>query len=312
MTRPIKPIIFALVACALLGAQAIAPAHVRATNQEQDQPELKFDVELELLHQGSAEYLLMDQSLGVVLLQASVNGEETTALLDTGASGTSIDVELATRIGLRVEKAGTKAKTVFGFIENYLVYGATIEVPSQFRFSSTTGGKDLTGLSRSIGKPVGLIIGMDVLRSLSFLIDSKRSRVVFLKSGAIKPRSGTATRFDLEGDTVSGTIAGKQAVFEVDLGTNSEILVLQDSWSRLFDDKDDLAVRKSFDATGNEEVSRGLYNVPITIGPIAAKASVERVALQDDGVDALIGYPLFKDRVTIFDYSAGHFTIITE
>ena len=68
---------------------------------------------------------------------------------------------------------------------------------------------------------MGLIIGMDVLRSLSFLIDATRSRVDFLKPGAIKPRSGTATSFDQEGGAVSGRIADKQVVFEVDPGANS-------------------------------------------------------------------------------------------
>jgi len=298
------------VACAFLQAQAIAQQPLTPASGVTEAERDDATVEISFLHRGSANFLPIDDALGVVFFTVEINGQKTTALLDTGADGTAIDLELAKQLGLEIRDTGTTAKTAFGSIPNKSVEALDLEVPGQFSLTGSIGAKDLSGFSRAIGRDVGVVIGFDLLRSMSFLLDSKRKRIVFIQSGAISPRNKANIRLPIEGNVLDGEISGQPVRLKVDLGSNSDVLVLEKSWADVLGERPTKELGTSYDATGKKTSLTGIEDVELAIGPIVATIDVQRIPYEEESVDALLGYPIFKERVTVFDYPAGHITII--
>lgn len=123
----------------------------------------------------------------LVVAQGSVNNAENLRLLlDTGATNTAIDRQVAERLGLH----GHPAK-VINFDKTVALESAEVEEmtfgPERIR-NARVLIEDL-GYFRSAGLHIDGVIGLDQLRKQSFLVDYARERVIFDPTSKSNPTS---------------------------------------------------------------------------------------------------------------------------
>jgi len=114
---------------------------------------------------------------GLPIAQGIVNGVGNLRfLMDTGATSTAIDRKLAEKLGLQGQAA-----QVISFDKKLALESAQIQEISfgPERFSNVRVMIEDLGYLRSLGSRVDGIIGLDLLRRQSFLVDYARKRVVF-------------------------------------------------------------------------------------------------------------------------------------
>jgi predicted aspartyl protease len=157
----------------------------------------------------------------LAVARGSVNTAESLRfLLDTGASNTSIDRRVAKRLGLH----GHPTK-VINFDKTVAVEWTEIEELT-FGPERTTNVRvmieDLGNL-RSNGVPVDGVIGLDLLREQSFLVDYARKRVIFgpIATGGMR---GVPMRADAKSIRVEVELDARPVSMVVDTGARGVIL----------------------------------------------------------------------------------------
>jgi Aspartyl protease len=123
----------------------------------------------------------------LVVAQGSVNNAENLRLLlDTGATNTAIDRQVAERLGLH----GHPAK-VINFDKTVALESAEVEEmtfgPERIRNARVL--IEGLGYFRSAGLHIDGVIGLDQLRKQSFLVDYARERVIFDPTSKSNPTS---------------------------------------------------------------------------------------------------------------------------
>ncbi|NQZ46721.1 MAG: retropepsin-like domain-containing protein [Erythrobacter sp.] len=236
------------------------------------------------------------------MFEAIVNGRSVWAILDNGAGNTIIDTGLARELNLQVESATGTIRTTHSQTEKSTVNGVRLEVPGQFKIAGNFVGADLAAISEVAGKEVGLILGSDILSNLSYLVDAKNKRMIFVLAGGMNPRSPSVTVIHLSNGVLEGTLNGSPARFQVDLGSNSPLLVLRDSWKKYFEMSDTTTVSRSIDLSGTIVERVVVEDVAVSFSGIDATLDARQISSSRDGVDGFLGFPVFHDRVVIFDY----------
>ena len=219
-----------IVACSAFALQVIPSADQSALAEQQEPTEKQKKSTLEFLHQGAKpNFLPIEDDRGVITFEIRLNSKVTWAILDTGSGNTIMDVGLAKRIGLTVRDQETSIKTTFGQTRKSKTSEATLTVPGQFTVSGEFNAAKLDQVSMVMGKEIGLILGLDILRHLGYLVDSKNGRLIFAAGGAINVNRPGASIVAMNEGVISGSIDGKPASFEIDLGSNSAVLLLAKS-----------------------------------------------------------------------------------
>src|SRR3954452_8835465 len=95
-----------------------------------------------------------------IVVPVTINGHQTQALLDTGASMTTIDRTYARSIGLP-QGFEIKAKGAGGDVEAELVTGLTVDVGALRIDKGNVGVMDLATVARGIGRPINVVLGRD-------------------------------------------------------------------------------------------------------------------------------------------------------
>ena len=264
---------------------------------------------IQFLHKNSVKYLDVDDERGVLIIPININGRHTNALLDTGMTGSTVDIELANELGAKKCENQGEIRTSFSYVRNYTVSELTIEVENQWRILSKFNGQDLSPLSNALGKPIGFVIGLDILGSMSFLVDAKNKKIAFAKSGSISSKQIPLAKLSIENGYVNGFVNSKKARAEIDLGSNNELLVYRSSWNYLFEGKNPIVIGNLIDGSGANVEARGLKDISMSFGGIDRFVDAKVILLDEKNADVLIGYEFFSERRTIFDYPAGEILI---
>ncbi len=168
-----------------------------------------------------------------IVVPATLNGHQTDVLLDTGASITTIDSTYARSIGL---PHGQKIKGhgPGGDVEAELVSGLTLQVGGVRLSKLNAGVLDLDAVSRTIGRPIHVVLGRDFFNSAVVSIDWAASRLLVRSHDAFRPAQG-ATEVPLSRNgpfnTISISIADASPIKALlDLGSGGALALPKTYW----------------------------------------------------------------------------------
>jgi|SRR5215469_4798319 len=121
----------------------------------------------------------LNKNFGLILIQAEVNGQPVTLVVDTGASHTSLSSELLRVRSVAFEHANAPAKGS-GFVGNAGWTKATLKIGAMtWSNRRVLVMDDFQDLSKSLKQRVDGIVGEDVLREFDCVaIDFKHHRLV--------------------------------------------------------------------------------------------------------------------------------------
>lgn len=169
-----------------------------------------------------------------IVAEAKLNGHETDVLLDTGASVTTIDSAYARSIGLPhgLKIAGHGAG---GVVDAELVSGLRLDVGSVRLDKLNAGVLDLGAVSRSIGRPIHVVLGRDFFNSAVVSIDWATSRLNIRSRDAFKAAPG-AIEVPLSRNgpfnTIAISVAGARPIKALlDLGSGAALALPRTYWA---------------------------------------------------------------------------------
>jgi hypothetical protein len=150
-----------------------------------------------------------------------IDGQKVTALLDTGASESMIDLDLAKRLGLKQVREASVAD-INGVKATQPVFGNSLIVAgNRSVVGARLWGADLSGL-RQNGFGAEFIIGMDILQAGGLILDLSNHRMRFVESGIALDNADTTLPLELSTD-------GKKVGVKVKLDTLPEQILFLDT-----------------------------------------------------------------------------------
>lgn len=157
----------------------------------------------------------------LIVAKCSIAGlQNLTAVVDTGVTETAIDTRLVKRLGL-----STASDRATAGVHNLRVQAVAIPeiVFGPLRAESLAGiAIDLSLLSHQFGVHADVLIGMDLLRQQSFLIDYKARQIKF---GPVPHLSHSAPLIPAEGLLLVQALVGKKLLrLQVDTGFNAILI----------------------------------------------------------------------------------------
>ena len=162
-----------------------------------------------------------------IFFPVKVDGRTTMALLDSGATVSSVDKAWAKSIGLASQGgfagAGTGGVDTFGF-----VHGVDVDIGNLRLDKLTIGSFDFSRVAKSIGRPVPFVLGDEVFNELLVDIDFAHQRIAFRELPA--PNASEAgvevPLWRVKDRAVPVSIEGAPSVpFEFDIGSGSPLQI---------------------------------------------------------------------------------------
>ena len=114
----------------------------------------------------------------MLLIDAKVNGEPVTFLLDTGANNTILDVKTYSRSLLLPSPPANRQA---GIVGNALRVRVDLELARRFLFSQPVSVMNLGDLPERVGAPFDGLLGQDILRQFRSVRINYHSRVIELE-----------------------------------------------------------------------------------------------------------------------------------
>lgn len=278
----------------LLGAAALAAAsNVKAQAQT---PQSADVLEVHFLPTEERKPVPLDIVHNHLLFQARLDGHDVWAMLDNGAQRTLVDTGFAKSIGLSMGRAVAVARTATGSLERRVVSDASIDLPGQVSFRSPVSVVDLSVVSKTLGRPISLIVGKDYFGVLSFQIIPANRTLEVGSSGTLNVPAGTPFLV-LKNDTpqLDIEIDGKPATVAVDLGADGVIGLSHAAFARLGLNYLPSVEGKMVGAEGNAVSVKSVLAKRVTVGPIEASGVTvaEQPVMASDG-DGHIGMGFFS------------------
>ncbi len=289
-----------VAACALFWVQA-ATAHNVDIPSSQRNEERRGTVTF-FNKPGEIKYSNFDDQNGVILFEANLEGRDVLALLDTGSDYSLVSTSLIEELGISPQDVAESIRTTNSAQLSRRVPNLRFEHIDQYSMTRDFYTFDLSGMSQALGRRVDVVIGYDLLSQLSFVLDGKSKRILVLPSGLITPTDDRFAVIRLNGGVFEGSLNGRNTRFAVDLGSNSEISVYEPAWERLFGNQHMVSRGRITDASGVTRAGEGIEGVQLSAFGASATVFVTKKPRENGNFDALVGYPLFHGRVTIFDY----------
>ncbi|TFI59456.1 hypothetical protein E2493_04495 [Sphingomonas parva] len=217
--------------------------------------------------------LRYETASGHIFFRVAANGQETWALLDSGAGMALIDLGFARSIGAALEAAPSVSQTASDgtVLPGTLAPDVEIVAPHQFETRMPLVALDLTDASRALGRPIGIVIGASLLNHLGVHIDPVRRELGFTRKGTKLGSDFTPLPLH-EGRFVEMTIGKTGVRLAVDTGSDGAISLTRAAWARSGETAPALGTTTARGAGAG--ALRGVYTfVPqVTIGPFTERA----------------------------------------
>lgn len=124
-----------------------------------------------------------------IYIPATVAGQETHVLLDSGAETTVLDSRFADAAGIKVSGVVTAVGTG-GRQEAQLASGVTIRIGDVELKDLTVALVDLSSIEQAIGRPIPVILGKEVLNALTVELDFQGKTIAFADPARFTPPAG--------------------------------------------------------------------------------------------------------------------------
>ncbi len=243
----------------------------------------------------------------LLLVRGTVAGHSAWILLDTGAGRTIVDAGLAHDAGLHIEPAPMPIVTPSGALAGHRVDDLDIAIADQLTIHlSLAGSADLGPVSRLLGRPVGAVLGWDILGRIAFLVDPRGPALSLAPSGLLPPPPGAHSVGLSARGRIPVSIDGTQVSFAVDLGSNHVVGLRADLWDSLAPKGADTRPWTVSHAQGQGEDSRLGVLPEIMLGdvPIGNVSVVLEAVAPGDG-DGHVGMGLLGHMVFLVDAGQG-------
>jgi len=303
---------FAL-ACVVPPAQAFSHASEFQEHDVTKSAEVAQIFQLEFQRGPKVELVRGDVSQSVMFFRANVNGEEVWVLLDNGASNSVLDITLAKKLGLRLVKQSGSIATPTASLATSRAEGVEFDLPTQFRFTAPMFAVDLLPISKRIDRPIGMVLGNDILKHLAYVVDPQYKSLLFMKSGEfnLNPSKHKVERIAFKNAIVEAAINGKPARLMIDLGSNHALTVFEHSWSKFFSsDSSELERTRSVDASGIINSRFVKAGTRLELGSFFSQVRTTKTPYPATDFDGHIGFPFFIDKFIVVDESAGVLTVV--
>lgn len=227
----IRSALLSLLACALIGAQALL-AHQLGVKPERSEQRREFVIEF--VNKERVAFSPVDLSDGLITFKAQVNGVPVIGILDTGSSVTLVDSSL---IEAEVD-AGNRGSIEFeasnSAIEASTAPDTIIEIDRQLLLSGDFLSADLVSFRKATGLDIKLIVGTDVLGNTSLLLNAPNERMFFAPSGKLNFNRSGWRSLPMDDAVVSASIMNTQVLLKIDTGSNAPLAIRAKSWSKIF------------------------------------------------------------------------------
>lgn len=243
----------------------------------------------------------------LLLVRGTVAGRSAWILLDTGAGRTIVDAELARDAGLRIDPARIAIATPSGALAGSRVYDLDIAIADQLAVSlSQAGSADLRPVSTLLGRPVGAVLGWDILGRIAFLVDPSGPSLSVAPSGLLPPPAGARWVELSDRGRIPVGVGGARLSLFVDLGSSHVLGLRADIWERLTPKGTQTRPWNVSHAQGQSEASRLGMLPEIMLGstPVRDIATVIETPRQGDG-DGHVGIGLLSPLVFMLDAGQG-------
>ena len=168
-----------------------------------------------------------------IFVPAAINGHQTSVLLDTGASSTTVDRAYARSIGLP-EGQKIMGHGPGGDVEAELVRDVTLEVGGLRFTKMTIAVMDLQSITRAIGRPINIVLGREFFNSSVVSIDWAEKRLRVTEHEQFKPASDAqALELTRRGpfNFIPISVAGAQPTTALlDLGSGGTLILPPTYW----------------------------------------------------------------------------------
>ena len=170
-----------------------------------------------------------------VSVAAKLSGHDVTAMLDSGASATTVDRAYARSIGFPV---GTKVSAygAGGAVDAELVSGVTLEIGGMRYENMTVAVMDLSQVAKHLGRPLPLVVGREFFNTAAIEFDWANSDLTITPAAQYTPPAG-ATVMPLERrgpfNFVKLSVAGLPQIDALlDLGNGGNLKLPSDYWGK--------------------------------------------------------------------------------
>ena len=184
-----------------------------------------------LTRKGPAEPMWITFETGrsqFIRLQVAINGQAATALLDTGATRSVLDLAMAKRMGV-VGRPGYSARGMTSNVEGSIAVGLKVEVGQLELPSIDSAILDLSALANIAGHDVDLVLGQELFEAGIVEIDFPAKRLRIWPSNSSTVSFGTSVSLLRSGErlcTMPIILSGREPVqAAIDLGSNIPLYV---------------------------------------------------------------------------------------
>lgn len=165
--------------------------------------------------------------LGLIEIEVQVNGQHASAVLDTGATRTTLDRSFATRTGIE-SREGFRGNGLTDGLFGGLASGIAIDIGGRRLAVLESAVLDLSGISAALGYRVDIVLGQELFETRLVEIDFPSNRLRLLAPGT-ELESGTSLHLRAAPDrlrTLPAVLPGNIAVAAaLDLGSNVPLYV---------------------------------------------------------------------------------------
>jgi len=295
-----------VLACTSLSVQANSSDEPLASSGE---IEATQQVEIDFLNDGRPKLMSADMTKNLIFFKALINGREEWVLLDNGADNTVIDLGLAGKLGVPIREAIGNIRSPSRHLDTYVAEGVHVRIPGQFAITGPMFSIDLSVISEFIDRPVGMVLGNDILASLAYTIDGENGSILFVASGGMKLNGDRIETLSFIDGVLRARVDGKDARFRIDLGSNHTVTVFDHAWERLLGGSRSKRSTNSVDVSGTISDEPLVEGVPIGIGGLQSDETVNLSQHPSRDIDGHIGFKYFSDKIVLFDQAAGSLTI---
>jgi predicted aspartyl protease len=254
----------------------------------------------------------------LMLVDVAVNGGETRPfILDTGASGTVVDVAAA-EIEPEAERGPVTMRGAGGEVKVELVKLDSLALGNARLLGPTVARADLAPLRQMVGADIAGVLGYDFLRHFVVKVDYENLRVTFFDPATFAASEGVAF-IPAETDTghpiVEMAVGGHAGRFVVDLG-NPGPIILEGTYVAEHDliGQAEAKLPARMKGAGGPRTTKA-YVVRMedaTIGPytlagpvVVLTADPESAALCGEGLVGNVGWDVMSRFTFYVDYPGG-------
>jgi predicted aspartyl protease len=247
-------------------------------------------------------------SNGVILFKAKVGDREVDAMLDTGATGSLVDIEFARTASLSIMGKPGKVNTSRGDMPVWPVTGVTVLIPGQFEVDfPVLGGVDMAPARLATKRKVSFVLGADFARNFALIVDPSKNVFFFMPSGRFKSPESVKISLLSGKPHFEVHVGGEKAPVLIDTGFNGQLTLAPEAWTRMIPAGTPTGTAISADATGKPHATEAVVLRLVQLGTLHLdNVETARSSSATPGVGK-IGMGILKRFRFALDIKAGSF-----